>query len=127
MASMENPDRGNFVSLPFRIAAGMGFLGVALGAFGAHALKPMLASFGTADVWVTAVQYQLVHSVALLALAAAGRASQLVTWLWVAGVVVFSGSLYLYASSGVRWLGAITPLGGVALLAGWLILLLRGR
>ncbi len=113
--------------LPLRVAAGMGFLGVALGAFGAHALKPMLAAFGTADIWVTAVHYQLVHAVALLALAAAGRASRLVMWLWIAGVVVFSGSLYILAASDVRWLGAITPLGGLALLAGWLLLLIRGR
>ena len=114
-------------SLPFRIAAGLGFLGVALGAFGAHALKPTLAAFGTADVWVTAVHYHLVHAVALLALAAAGRASALTTWLWTGGILVFSGSLYLLATSGVKGLGAITPLGGLALLAGWLILLIRGR
>jgi uncharacterized membrane protein YgdD (TMEM256/DUF423 family) len=113
--------------VPFRIAAALGFAGVALGAFGAHGLKRVLADLNTADVWATAVHYHLAHAVALLALAAAGRASLLVTWLWTGGILVFSGSLYLLATSGVKWLGAITPLGGLALLAGWLILLVRGR
>ena len=117
--------------LPFRLAAGLGFLGVVLGALGAHALKPTLASFGTADIWSTGVLYQLVHAVALLSLAAAGRASRWVTGLWVAGVVVFSGTCYALSliAAGSPWkiLGAITPLGGLLLLAGWLLLMIRGR
>jgi uncharacterized membrane protein YgdD (TMEM256/DUF423 family) len=125
-----NPDLAAMTdrpTLPFRLAAALGFSGVALGAFGAHLLKPTLAAFGTADTWQTGVTYQLIHAVALLALAATGRAGWLVTWLWTGGVVVFSGTLYIIATSELKWLGVITPIGGVALLVGWLCLLIRGR
>ena len=115
------------VSWILRAAAVLGFLGVALGAFGAHALKPALAAFGTADIWETAVFYQLVHAVALLALAAIDRASRELAVLWIGGIVIFSGTLYILSLSGERWLGAITPIGGVLLLAGWLLLAIRGR
>ncbi len=111
----------------FRAAAALGFLGVTLGAFGAHALKPTLAAFGTADVWETGVIYQLVHAVALLAMAAMDRASRALAVLWVGGIVIFSGSLYVLAVSEFKLLGAITPIGGVMLLAGWLLLAIRGR
>ncbi len=111
--------------MAFRLAAGLGLLGVVLGAFGAHGLKAQLAAFGTEPFWETAVIYHLVHAVALLAVAE--RASVLVTWLWVGGVAVFSGSLYVLAVTDLRWLGAITPIGGVALIAGWALLLVRGR
>lgn len=103
-----------------RIAAVLGLTGVALGAFGAHGLKPLLTAHGTLDVWQTAVLYQLLHAVA--SLWASSRHPRVV-WLWTAGVAVFSGSLYILAVSGVRWLGAITPVGGVLLLAGWAVLL----
>ncbi len=111
----------------FRAAALLGLLGVALGAFGAHALKPTLAAFGTADTWQTGVFYQMVHAVALLALAAVDRASRLLAGVWIAGIVIFSGTLYILSVTGVMWLGAITPIGGVLLLLGWLLLILRGR
>lgn len=114
-------------SASFRIAALLGLLGVALGAFGAHALKPTLAAFGTADIWETGVIYQLVHSVALLVLAAVGRADRWLTLLWAGGIVIFSGTLYVLSVTGVKWLGAITPLGGLAFLAGWALLIIRGR
>ncbi len=110
------------------LAAGgiAGFMGVAFGAFGAHALKQRL----TADmlaVYQTGVQYHLIHAVALIAVAlAADRWPAATTtaagWLFVAGIVVFSGSLYALAVSGVRVLGAITPIGGVCFLAGWVCL-----
>lgn len=101
----------------------LGFLAIALGAFGAHALKPTLAARGMTGNWETAVLYHLVHSVALLALglareqaaSAAGR----IALCWAAGVVLFSGSIYLLALGGPKWLGPVTPLGGLALLAGW--------
>jgi uncharacterized membrane protein YgdD (TMEM256/DUF423 family) len=107
-------------------AAGvLGFLGVALGAFGAHALKATLEAHASVDTWRTAVLYQLLHSVALLALAggrgAAAGAVAPAAWCWVAGVVLFSGSLYWLALGGPRFLGPVTPLGGIALLAGWLL------
>jgi len=102
-----------------------GFLAVAAGAFGAHALKERLSP-ERLDTWELAARYQMFHALALLAVALlASRGGRLVTasgWCFVAGIAVFSGSLYLLAASGTRWLGAITPLGGLALLAGWALL-----
>lgn len=105
-------------------------LAVGAGAFGAHALRARLTPDLLA-VWETAARYQMDHALALLVVAfGAGRAGgggwALAGWLFTAGIVVFSGSLYVLALSGVRWLGAITPLGGLCLLAGWVALLLAG-
>jgi len=99
---------------------------VAAGAFGAHGLKSMLGADRLA-VWDTAARYQLIHALALVALGSLaarrhGGPLQAGGWLFVAGTVLFSGSLYLLAVTGVRWLGAVTPLGGVAFIAGWLCL-----
>ena len=107
----------------FGLGALFGLVGVAAGAFGAHALRDRLAPDLLA-VFEVGVRYQLVHALALLATAwAAGRwpggGTHAAGWLFVAGTVVFSGSLYLLALTGQRWLGAVTPLGGLALLAGW--------
>ncbi|SMC23068.1 Uncharacterized membrane protein YgdD, TMEM256/DUF423 family [Andreprevotia lacus DSM 23236] len=104
------------------------FIGVAAGAFGAHALKTRLPADLLA-VWQTAVQYQLLHALGLfvIALLLPRLASPLLGWagpLMLAGIVLFSGSLYALALSGVRVLGAITPIGGVAFLAAWLLLAL---
>ncbi|MDP9348894.1 MAG: DUF423 domain-containing protein [Gemmatimonadota bacterium] len=100
-----------------------GFLAVAVGAFGAHALRARLSPDLLA-VFETGARYHMYHALALLAAAWgverwAGSAAQLAGWCFVAGIVVFSGSLYLLALTGVRWLGAITPLGGAAFLVGW--------
>ena len=103
-----------------RIAAIAGFLAVALGAFGAHGLKKILAQNGTATVWETAVLYHFVHAVMLLVLAGRRPLATGPWWCFLAGLVIFSGSLYLLAATGARWLGAITPVGGTSLLAGWL-------
>jgi uncharacterized membrane protein YgdD (TMEM256/DUF423 family) len=109
----------------------LGASGVILGAFGAHALKFVLTQHGMAEVWDTAVRYQLIHAVALLALGGfyanphyALIRSKLcwVVRFWIAGVFLFSVSLYLLALGGPRWLGPITPLGGISLIAGWVIL-----
>lgn len=104
----------------------LGFLGVALGAFGAHGLKATLETHGSSETWKTAVLYHLIHSVALLALAGwrdahAGPSAKIAA-LWVVGVVLFSGSLYWLALGGPKILGPITPLGGAAFLAGWALL-----
>jgi uncharacterized membrane protein YgdD (TMEM256/DUF423 family) len=101
----------------------LGFTGVAAGAFGAHALRARLTPDLLA-VWETAARYQLYHALALLAVALAatvrpGAGWGLPGWLFTGGIVVFSGSLYVLSLSGVRWLGAVTPLGGLMLLAGW--------
>ncbi len=107
-------------------AAGLlGFSGVALGAFGAHGLKATLEAGQQLENWKTAVFYQLVHAVALLALA--GKAFPAVAKVgcyWIAGVIAFSGSLYWIALGGpVKVLWPVTPLGGLALLAGWAVLI----
>ena len=99
-------------------------VGVAAGAFGAHALQAAVDP-GLMEVYETGVRYQLVHALALLAIGLAGGRWpagrwSIPTWLFAAGTVLFSGSLYLLAITGVRWLGAVTPLGGVCFLAGWL-------
>ncbi|HTT11658.1 MAG TPA: DUF423 domain-containing protein [Burkholderiaceae bacterium] len=103
-----------------------GFAGVAAGAFGAHGLRARLSADALA-VFETAVRYQLVHALALFAAAWAssqwpGRAARAGGWLFVTGIVLFSGSLYLLAVTGLRSLGTVAPLGGLSLLAGWLAL-----
>jgi len=108
------------------VAALLGFLAVALGAFGAHALKEGLAARGMTEVWKTAVLYHLGHAVVLLALAREEAVSCRVRACFVLGVVLFSGSLYLLAVGGPRWLGPVTPLGGLLLLAGWAGLCVNG-
>ena len=107
----------------FVAGAALSLLAVALGAFGAHALRDRLAPDLLA-VYETGVRYHFYHALGLFAVAYAaarwpGPATGAAGWLMVAGVVLFSGSLYLLALTGVRWLGAITPLGGLAFLAGW--------
>jgi uncharacterized membrane protein YgdD (TMEM256/DUF423 family) len=102
-----------------RLGAALGFLAVALGAFGAHGLRDTLARHGTEAVWQTAVLYHFLHALALLALGARTRCPAGPAWCFVAGVTVFSGSLYVLAVTGVTKLGMITPLGGLAFLAGW--------
>ncbi|HEY2713662.1 MAG TPA: DUF423 domain-containing protein [Chthoniobacterales bacterium] len=115
---------GMNVSL-FRLAATLAFLGVALGAFGAHALKTTLATNETTDVWKTAVLYHFIHALALLLLAVLPVTNRLAASFLVAGIVLFSGSLYLLALTNIRWLGAVTPIGGLCFLAGWLWLIIR--
>lgn len=119
----------------FLLGSISGGIGVALGAFGAHALKAHLTPdmLGTFE---TGVRYQMYHALALLAASLAVTQSpasthpssaglaRLAGWLFVAGTLLFSGSLYLLALTGRKWLGAITPFGGVAFLAGWLCLAL---
>ena len=105
--------------LLFRIAAILCFLAVALGAFGAHALRSMLEGHGMLDVWNKAVLYHFIHAIALLVLALFGTTNRGAWWLLFAGIFLFSGSLYVMALTNLRWLGAITPLGGICFLAGW--------
>ena len=110
----------------FIIGALLAALGVGAGAFGAHALRTRLTP-ELLTVFETGVRYHLIHALGLLAVAWAatrwpGQATQAAGWLFLAGIVLFSGSLYGLSLSGVRALGAITPLGGVAFIAGWLTL-----
>jgi uncharacterized membrane protein YgdD (TMEM256/DUF423 family) len=114
---------------PLFAAGLLGLTGVALGAMGAHALKAILLERGTLAAWDTAARYHLLHAAALLGLAAwlrtaAGGGARRLVWAarcWCVGVGLFSGSLYWLALGGPRWLGPVTPLGGVALMAGWLL------
>ena len=110
-----------------RVAAALCFAAVALGAFGAHALKATLQFNGMLDVWNKAVLYHFLHGVALVALALYGARNRPTYFLLVAGIVLFSGSLYMMALTNVRWLGAITPLGGLCFLAGWAWLVITPR
>lgn len=105
--------------LAMRVAAVLGFLAVGLGAFGAHSLKELLAQHGTTAIWEKAVLYHFVHVVVMVVLA---QRQPVRTAAWLAffvGIFIFCGSLYLLAVTNIRWLGAITPIGGVSFLVGW--------
>ena len=104
----------------FRLACVLCFLAVALGAFGAHALRATLQTHDTTEIWKTAVLYHFLHALALVALGAFPATNKLSPILLIVGIVLFSGSLYLLALTNIRWLGAITPIGGLCFLAGWL-------
>ncbi len=110
----------------------LGFLGVGIGAFGAHSLRARLETAGRMDTFETAVKYQFYHAVALVLVGivmqllatnpAALKTLNWSAWAFLIGAVVFSGSLYVLCLTGVTWLGAITPLGGLFFLAGWALL-----
>lgn len=111
----------------------LGLLGVALGAFGAHALRTFLTAANRLDTFETAVRYQFYHALALVLVGLLMQSFgtnpatvKLLGWAgnsFLIGTLIFSGSLYLLCFTGITWLGAITPLGGVALIAGWALLL----
>ncbi|MCX6980493.1 MAG: DUF423 domain-containing protein [Verrucomicrobia bacterium] len=105
-----------------RISAIVGFLAVALGAFGAHGLHAVLEKNARLATWETAVLYHLTHAVVLLIIATLRPLRAAAFWLMLTGIAIFSGTLYVLALTNVKWLGAITPIGGVCLLAGWLTL-----
>jgi uncharacterized membrane protein YgdD (TMEM256/DUF423 family) len=103
--------------------ATFGFLSVALGAFGAHSLKNVLDDYGK-SIYEKAVMYQMFHAMALLAVGllqhvAKGPSFSPAGWGFFSGIFLFSGSLYVLAITGLKWLGAITPVGGIAFLFGW--------
>ena len=107
-----------------RIAAAAGLLAVVFGAFGAHGLRDMLARNGTTTIWEKAVFYHFIHAVMLFVLAERKTFPAVAWWSFLAGIVLFSGSLYLLAVTNTHWLGAITPFGGVSFIVGWSVLLL---
>jgi uncharacterized membrane protein YgdD (TMEM256/DUF423 family) len=115
----------------FSMGAVSAFISVAAGAFGAHALRGRLSP-EYLGVFETAARYQMYHALGLLVVAWAvvrwpGALPQWAGWLFIAGTALFSGSLYALSLTGVRWLGAITPLGGIAFLLGWLCLIGTAR
>ena len=119
--------------LLIQLAAVVGGLGVAIGAFGAHALHDMLVKAGRADTFETAVRYQFYHALAALAVGVLWatrpelRSLGTTGVLWLGGIVVFSGSLYALCFTGVTKLGAVAPIGGLLFLAGWVSLILAVR
>ena len=122
--------RSSAYRFPLFAAGVLGLIGIAIGAFGAHALKATLMERGMVQAWETGSRYHLYHTLALLGVAAWVRSlpesssARLMSWaaaLWCVGVVLFSGSLYWLALGGPRWLGPVTPFGGVALMGGWLL------
>jgi uncharacterized membrane protein YgdD (TMEM256/DUF423 family) len=110
-------------------AGALGASGILMGAFGAHALKAMLDAAGTREAWQTASTYQLLHAAVLLGFAgwmrepapAPGRCAAWAVRLWVAGTLLFSGSLYGLCLGAPHVLGILTPLGGLTLIAGWVL------
>lgn len=120
--------------MKFFIQAGaiLGLIGVALGAFGAHALKNMLEATGRSATFETAVKYQFYHALALVLVGVLIQLSgnnptmvKLLGWSGnslLIGTLIFSGSLYVLCFTGITWLGAITPIGGVAMIVGWALL-----
>lgn len=112
-------------STAIRISAGCGFLAVALGAFGAHGLENLLIQNETLEIWKTAVFYHFIHAV-MMFLVATRPEFQKGPWIcFLAGILIFSGSLYALAITNLRWLGAITPIGGLSFLVGWAWLVAR--
>jgi uncharacterized membrane protein YgdD (TMEM256/DUF423 family) len=110
----------------FIVGAIMAFLAVALGAFGAHALKNRLTP-DMLDIFEVGVRYHMYHALGLLAVAwATSRWPEsnvtAAGWAFIVGIIIFSGSLYILSMTGMRWFGAVTPLGGIAFLIGWAIL-----
>jgi uncharacterized membrane protein YgdD (TMEM256/DUF423 family) len=110
-----------------RLASIFGILAVALGAFGAHGLKDVLEQNHTQEIWKTASLYHLVHSAILVLLALSLPKARKSYAAFALGILIFSGSLYLLALTNVRWLGAVTPVGGLALILGWLMLMMEGK
>ncbi|NBD38594.1 MAG: DUF423 domain-containing protein [Verrucomicrobia bacterium] len=111
--------------MALRISAVAGAVAVGLGAFGAHGLEDFLTESGRRETWNTAVLYHMVHSVVLLLLAMAATWRPKTWGLVFAGIALFAGSLYLLCLTQATWLGAVTPVGGLLLIAGWLSLLLH--
>ena len=111
-------------SSALRIAAVSGFLAVGFGAFGAHGLRDLLIRNGAASIWEKAVFYQFVHTLMLFILAKRSPSYSGPWFSFLAGIIIFSGSLYLLAVTNLKWLGAITPIGGLSFLVGWLWLVI---
>ncbi len=102
------------------------FIAVSAGAFGAHALKQVLDA-GMLSVYQTAVEYQFFHSIGLIAIGALEKLSHrhchtIAAWAMLGGIIIFSGSLYILSTTGIKWLGMVTPIGGLSFLAAWLVL-----
>jgi uncharacterized membrane protein YgdD (TMEM256/DUF423 family) len=111
-----------------KLAAILGALAVGIGAFGAHGLEPVLETYNRVDTFETAVKYHFYHTLAILlvgVLLAFGNGNKLLrasAWSFLLGILIFSGSLYVLSVTNITWLGAVTPIGGVAFIVGWILL-----
>ena len=116
-----------------QLAAILGALAVGIGAFGAHGLQPILESTGRLDTFETGVKYHFYHSLAMLAIGLwysfqpERKWLKTALWSFFFGILIFSGTLYVLSLTGISWLGAITPLGGVAFILGWIFTLMAAR
>jgi uncharacterized membrane protein YgdD (TMEM256/DUF423 family) len=116
-----------------KIAAISGALAVGLGAFAAHGLKELLEATGKLAVFETAVRYHFIHTLAILFVAIYATTLKenklllLANWSFLLGILIFSGSLYILTLTGITWLGAITPIGGVAFIFGWILLFFAAK
>ena len=124
---LESDDPAQSGRIQRLIAALCGLFAVALGAFGAHALRSTLVGWATVDTWSTASLYHLVHSAVLLCIALAWPKARVSFWLILAGIVLFSGSLYVYSVTGLRAVAMAAPFGGACLMAGWIALAFGSR
>ena len=119
--------------LILQLAALLGALSVGIGAFAAHGLRKSLEAAGRFETFETAVRYQFFHTLALLGIGLLLlmrpelKSLGTVAWLWLGGILIFSGSLYVLCLTGITKLGAVTPIGGVLFIAGWIMLLLAAR
>ena len=111
------------MSHSIRTAAIFGATGVALGAFGAHGLKAILTANESLEIWRTASTYHLLHAIALLCIAGKPTAYNVAFKCFAIGLILFSGSLYALAITNIKMLGAVTPLGGLILIGGWISLI----
>lgn len=113
-------------TLQIRIAAGIMFIGIGLGAMGAHALEATLEKTGHLDHWKTASLYLMIHGVAMFAVGLRpGRGGNVAYGCWLIGTILFSGSLYVLSYTGISKLGMITPFGGLSFMVGWAALLFK--
>ena len=130
-AESVQPARRGFLRLPLLAGAFLALVAVMAGAFGAHGLRNLVSERGL-EVFQTAVTYQMYHSIALVLLAllaAQGLSRKLLAWsagFFLAGILLFSGSLYLLVLTDIRWIGPITPLGGLCFMVGWALLITSG-
>lgn len=130
-AESVQPARRGILRLPLVAGAFLALVAVMAGAFGAHGLRNLVSERGL-EVFQTAVTYQMYHSIALVLLAllaAQGLSRKLLAWsvgFFLAGILLFSGSLYLLVLTDIRWIGPITPLGGLCFMVGWALLITSG-
>lgn len=121
------------MNIHIKIGAVLGALAVGIGAFGAHSLAGILAEYGRTETFETAVKYHFYHTLAIVLVGVLkiqfpdNKKLNISGFFFLAGIIIFSGSLYVMSLTGITWLGAITPIGGLAFILGWVYLFLSSR